>query len=429
MRILLVQPFVGYKRPNLLMMLSQDPNLTLQQLAGVCPEEYEIDAVDENHGDKIDFNKEYDIIGISCRTATSLRAYEVADKFRRKGIAVVLGGYHPTALPEEAKKHADSVVIGEAEISFPKALHDLKHEKLKPYYQSPLVDPKLIPPARRDVINYYLSTAAIEATRGCPINCDFCFVRKIKGTKYRKRPIENVIDEIKSIKQKHLMFFDSSLTLDPGYTKTLFKNMTEMNKHVSCYGNVNVLAKDEKLLKLASEAGCVNWLIGFESISQNTINNIGKTTNKVKNYMEAVKKINDYNMNVTGSFIFGFDDHVKDTFKDTLEMINELGIDVGAFNILTPFPGTPLFDRIKSENRILTYDWARYSCWDTVFKPKLMTQEELNSESNWILKEFYSVIPTIKRIAKSSRLGLYPFLNSFFRNFLLFARKFDPDRY
>lgn len=432
MNILLVHPFVGYKQPDLFMKLSArlpaTPNFTLQQLAGVCPKEHEIEAIDENRGDKIKFDKEYDIVGISCRTATSPRGYEVADEFRRRGVPVIIGGYHATALPEEAKQHADSVVVGEAEISLPRALNDLKNGKLKPYYKSSPVDPKLIPPARRDIIDYYLPTAGIEATRGCPINCDFCFDHKVNGTKHRKRPIENVIEEIKSIKQKYLMFFDSSLIYDPKYAKTLFKNMIELNKRFSCYGNVNVLAKDEEIVKLASEAGCINWLIGFESISQKIINNIGKTTNKVKDYMIAVKKIKDHNMNVTGSFIFGFDDHVLDTFKETLNMINELGIDVGGFNILTPFPGTALFDRIKKENRITTFDWARYSCWDTVFQPKHMTQDELYYGSNWVFKEFYSAIPTIKRIVKSSRLGFNPFVYSLVRNSLLFARKSDPGR-
>lgn len=432
MKILLVQPFAGYKSPNIVMKLSaclpSFPNLTIQQLAGICPEEYKVDAIDENRGTKINFNKEYDVVAISCRTATTPRTYEIADEFRKREIPVILGGYHPTALPEEAKRHANSVIIGEAEISLPRALRDLKINNLKPYYQSGPVDPKLIPPARREVIDYFLSTAAIEATRGCPISCDFCFVHKVKGRKYRKRPIENVINEIKSIKQKNLIFFDSSLTIDPKYTKILFKNMIGLNKHFSCYGNVNVLFKDEKFLKMASEAGCTSWCIGFESISQNVIHNMGKTTNKVKDYIKAVKKIRDYNMNVTGSFIFGFDDDVLSTFKDTMKMIEKLDIDIGCFNILTPFPGTPLFERFEKENRITTYDWAYYTCAETVFMPKHMTQQELYNETIKTLKKFYSVIPTANRIAKGARLGFHPFVNSLFTNVLYFGRMFEPGR-
>ena len=432
MKILLIQPYAGYRLPNMVMKLSARlpafPNLTLQQLAGICGKEHEVYAVDENRGDKIDFDNDYDLVAITCRTATTPRAYALADQCRKQKIPVVLGGYHPSGLPEEAKQHADSVVIGEAEISLAKILHDVQKKKLKPFYQSGPVDPKLIPPPRRDVIDYFLSTAAVEATRGCPINCDFCFVHKVKGRIYRKRPIEHVIDEISSIRQRNLVFFDSSLTIDPTYTKTLFKNMIGLNKHFACYGNVNVLVKDDEFLKLASEAGCLNWCIGFESISQDILKSIGKSTNKVKDYKKAVRKIKDYNMNITGSFIFGFDDHVPATFKETMDMINQLAIDIACFNILTPFPGTPLFDRIKKENRITSYDWTRYSCAQTVFEPKHMTQGELYDGTIWVLNRFYGLIPTIKRILRITRYGLYPFINALQGNCLYFARKFDPGR-
>jgi len=404
------------------------PNLTLQQLAAVCPPEYDVEATDENRGDKIKFDEDYDVVAISCRTAVTPRAYQIADEFRKRGVPVILGGYHPSGLPEEAKHHADAVVIGEAELSFPQALSDMQKGTPQPYYQSYPIDPKLIPPARRDIIDYFLPIAAVEATRGCPVNCDFCFVQKVKGTKHRKRPIEHVIDEIASLKQRSLVFFDSSLTIDPRYTKTLFKNMIGLNKHFSCYGNVNVLARDNEFLKLASEAGCVNWCIGFESISQTILNSIGKSTNKVKDYIKAVEKIRDHNMNITGSFIFGFDDHIKETFKETRSMIEKLDIDVGCFNILTPFPGTALFERIKKEERITTFDWARYSCADTVFTPKHMTQEELYGETLAVVYDFYALIPTIKRIIKSMPLGFHPFLNSVLGNVLYYARTFDPGR-
>ena len=432
MRVLLIQPYAGYERPNIVMKLSARlpafPNLTLQQLAGIIPDHFEVEAIDENRGDKINFDKEYDLVAITCRTAATPRAYNISEEFRKRRIPVILGGYHPSGLPDEAKQHADSVVIGEAEISFAKALEDVEKNKLKPFYQSDLVDPKLIPPPRRDVLDYYLSVAGVEATRGCPVNCDFCFVHKVKGRIYRKRPIDNVIDEIKELKQKNIIFFDSSLTIDPKYSKTLFKNMIGLNKRFTGYGNVNVLSKDEEYLKLASEAGCTGWCIGFESLSQDTINTIGKSTNKVKDYKNAVKKIKDYNMNITGSFIFGFDDNVKDTFKETMEMIKQLKIDMACFNVLTPFPGTPIFERIKKEKRITSFDWTRYTCAQTVFKPKHMTEQELYDGTIWVLKEFYKNIPTMKRILNNIKYGYHPFTHSLLSNMLWYARKFDPGR-
>ena len=432
MKILLVQPYAGYKLPNIIMKLSARlpafPNLTLQQLAGILPENFEIDAIDENRGDKINFDEQYDLVSITCRTATVPRAYAIGDEFRKRNILVVIGGYHPSALPKEAKKHADSVVIGEAENNLKRIIDDIKKNKIKPSYSLDLVDPEKIPPARRDIIDYYLPIAAIEATRGCPVNCDFCFVCNVKGTIHRKRPVENVINEIKSIKQKNIFFFDASLTTNPRYTKNLFKNMIGLNKKFTSYGNVNVLAKDDEFLKLASEAGCISWCIGFEAISQDVIRSIGKTTNKIRYYKDAVNKIKDYDMNITGSFIFGFDGQKKDTFEDTKNMIDNLEIDVGCFNILTPFPGTKIFNRIKKENRITSYEWTKYNCAQTLFKPKNMTEQQLYDGTLWIYKEYYKIIPILKRITRNIKHGYYPLLNSVLGNLLFYGRKFDPGR-
>ncbi|MCU0850643.1 MAG: radical SAM protein [Candidatus Thermoplasmatota archaeon] len=431
MKILLVQPYAGAP-PDFLTKLSTRlpvyPNLTLQQLAGICSTRDDIKVVDENRGNTIRFDHHYDVVCISCRTATASRTYEIADEFRKQKIPVILGGYHATALPEEAKHHADSVILGEAEISLPLALNDLQKQELKPFYSSQPVDPKLIPPARRDVIDYFLPIAAIEATRGCPIRCDFCFVEKVKGSSYRKRPIENVIEELKSIRQKRLLFYDSSLTIDPAYTKSLFKNMTGLNKHFSCYGNINVLGKDDELLNAASDAGCIGWCIGFESISQNIIDSIGKTTNKVEEYISAVKKIKDYNMNVTGSFIFGFDDHISQSFSDTLNMIKKLEISLACVNILTPFPGSLLFEKIKKEGRILTFDWSRYSMTEPIFQPLNMTGQELYKGTIWVLDEYYTFIPTLKRILDSARYGFHPCMDTLLGNVLYLARKYDTER-
>ncbi len=432
MEILLIQPYAGNMPPDFLTKLSARlpvyPNLTLQQLAGICSLNDTIIAVDENRGDKIRFDHHYDVVCISCRTATAPRAYEIADEFRKRQIPVLIGGYHATALPEEAKRHADSVIVGEAEISLPKALCDIQNRELRPVYSSEPVDPKCIPPARRDIIDYFLPIAAIEATRGCPIRCDFCFVEKIKGSLYRKRPIENVIEEIQSIRQKRVLFYDSSLTIDPGYTKSLFKRMVGLNKNFSCYGNINVLGKDDELLKAASEAGCISWCIGFESISQNIIDSIGKTTNKVDEYISTVKKIKDHNMTVTGSFIFGFDDHVAQSFTDTLEMIKKLGITIACVNVLTPFPGSRLYEKIKQEGRITTYDWTRYSMTEPVFQPKNMTGQELHEGTIWVLDEFYTMLPTIKRIVSSIKHGFHPYMDSLLGNALYLARKYTIER-
>ena len=207
MKILLIEPHLGVKR-NLLYRLVFYRSLALEQIAAITPHTHSVEIVEEKFRN-IHFEEDYDLVGISCLTCNVLRGYEIADEFRRRGVTVVLGGYHPTALPQEAKIHADSVVIGEAELTWPKLLIDFENKKLKPFYiPDKFVDPKLIPPAKRiQRGNPY--NVSIQATRGCPNQCKFCAMQKIEGTRYRPRPISNVIEEIKYIKCKKLFFVDS----------------------------------------------------------------------------------------------------------------------------------------------------------------------------------------------------------------------------
>jgi radical SAM superfamily enzyme YgiQ (UPF0313 family) len=338
------------------------------------------------------------------------RAYEIADSFRKRGKTVVIGGYHATALPEEAKQHADSVVIGEAEYTWPQLLKDFKNSVLKPFYTSDRpVDKNDIPPGNRDQTKGTYFSASIQATRGCPNRCEFCTVTNSKfGAVLRERPIENVIDEIKTIPQKYLQFYDPSLTSHPEYTKSLFKEMRGLNKKFFCNGNVNILAKDEELLKLASEAGCTLWYVGFESFSQDNINQIGKKTNKINEYHSVVKNIRDYGMETHGFFIFGFDNDSSKVFEATLNAINDLELDAIGISILTPYPGTPFFDRLEKEGRINSKDWSRYNENEVIFKPKLMSEDELLRGAQWVEKKFYSLHNFSKMIynKKDINLGL-----------------------
>ena len=220
---------------------------------------------------------------------------------------MVLGGYHASALPDEAKKHADSVVTGEAELNWPKLLRDFENREIKPFYrQNKPVDPKLIPSPYRGSIDDYCPCIDVQATRGCPIGCEFCSIKNVEGKYYRKRPIETVIEEIKSLKNTSFSFSDPTLTIDVEYTKSLFKEMIGLKKRFVCHGNVNILNEDEELIKLSKKAGCQAWFIGFESINQESLNSV-KKKNTVKIYEEAVKKIHKHNVAIKGLFIFGFD--------------------------------------------------------------------------------------------------------------------------
>jgi len=406
MKILLARPQINPDSHGEMLKL---PPLTLLQIAALTPPEYEVSIIDESF-EKIGFNEDYDLVALSFRTLNAPRAYEIADEFRKQGVTVVCGGWHPSALPEEAKQHADAVVIGEAEGAWPQLLTDFKKGKLKPFYKAKLVDPSLIPEPRRNIFRYTHVIETVQISRGCPYKCEFCSISNmINGNIYRARPIENVIREIKNIKNKFLVFVDPSLTINIKHTKNLFKNMRNLNKKFACFGNTN-LADDEKFLKLASEAGCLGWSIGFESISQKSIEDIGKKTNKVRDYKRIIRKVHDHNMAVLGSFVFGFDSDTINTFDATLDTIYDLELDTVGINILTPFPGTPLYTRLEKEGRILTRDWSKYGMRDVVFKPKNMTPEELLDGVKKIAGEFYSHKSLFKVALNSIKLGFYPSL-------------------
>lgn len=380
-------------------------------LAALTPPSYQIDMIHDKL-QIIDYNQSCDLVCITAYTMNAPRAYQIADEFRKKGVKVVLGGWHPSALPYEAKQHADSIVIGEAEEIWPQLLKDFENGRLKSFYnQVRIVDPMKIPAARKIFNKRDYLSASIQATRGCPNRCFFCAMTNRKyGRIYRTRPVNDVIEEIKNISPKFFQFNDNSLTIDPNYSKELFISLKNLNKKFFCNGNLNILNRDEKFLKLASEAGCCAWAIGLESVSQESINYLGKKTNKVKDYASTIKKIHDHGMMVFADFIFGFDTDNKDIFDKTKDMVSDMNLDLVTFNVLTPLPSTPLFNKLKKERRILTEDWSKYDFRTVVFKPKNMSPEELQNNTSEIQKIFSSNFYIMKNIARSIKLGFYPFV-------------------
>ncbi|UCD14385.1 MAG: B12-binding domain-containing radical SAM protein, partial [Thermoplasmatales archaeon] len=257
----------------------------------------------------------------------------------------------------------------------------------------------------------------IEATRGCPYRCDFCQESNVLyGSIFRTRPKEDVIKEIKSLSQRFLFFCDASMTIDVSYTKALFKSMKDLNKKFICEGNADVLAKDEELLKLSYEAGCIEWTVGFESLNQQTLNGVHKKTNKIEDYALVVEKIHKYKMAVLGNFIFGFDQDNPDVFEIAQEDIIKLGLDSARFAILTPYPGTPLFKKLEAEGRILTRDWSKYNRKNVVFEPKNMSKEDLQNGFIKVSSNINSIPNLICRDFRSLKLGFHPFLATVGRN-------------
>ena len=378
------------------------PIITLPYIAAITPKEHTVDIVNENYDD-IDFNADADLIGITCYTMTSIRVYEIADEFRKRGKTVILGGYHPTALPDEALKHADSVIKGLAEVNWKKAINDFEKGKLKKVYERDHdFDISKVPPLRRDLIKHNPFLGAIQTTKGCANKCEFCAINSFCGRMVKQRPIDQVVKEIKDMPNKLFIIHDPHLTLHKKYAMELFKEIINqgINKKWCANGTANILGKvDEEFLNLARKSGCVEWFVGFESVSQKALNNIGKTHNKVSDFKNMINRIHDHGMTIQGGIIFGFDEDTKDIFDTTIDTINDWDLDVLEVNILTPYPGTPLFDRLEKDGRILTKDWSRYNQVEVVFQPKNMTPEELLEGARIVAKEFYSPLNVIKKVA------------------------------
>lgn len=379
------------------------PAITLPHLAAITPKEHTVEITNENYDD-INFDKDVDLVGITCLTMTSKRVYEIADEFRKRGKKVVLGGYHPSALPNEAKQHADAVVIGEAENVWFQLLKDVESSNLKPFYKSDEeVDMAAIPPIRRDLIKHLPLAGGVQSTRGCPHRCEFCAITSFYNHGMKQRPVKNVVDEIREMSNKFFILHDPSLTANPKYARELFKELIRQKVHkgwMAC-GNANVLAQiDEEFLDLARKSGFIEWFVGFESVNQEALNSISKSCNKVEDFKKMIKRVHDHGMTVQGGIIFGFDQDASDVFDTTAETIDDWDLDILETYILTPLPGTPLFDRLDREGRLLTKDWTKYNLVNVVFQPKNMSPDELFEGTRGFVKEFYTYPKTLGRSAR-----------------------------
>jgi len=410
---------------TVLTMFSILPSLYPRRLAAITPTHHTVTVINERYH-QIPSHEIFDIVLIHFNTASAYRAYHIADTFRQKNIPVVFCGLHASALPNEASQHADSILLGRGEGNWLQLLNDMEQTRLKKLYQpEPYGDLSCSIPPTHVTLPGFQITGAIEATRGCPYRCNFCpEANTPDGHLFYARPVEEIIEEIRSVPQKTLMFYDLSLTINKEFTKELFLKMRTLKKRFFCNGNVDALANDEELVRLSHEAGCIGWLVGFESFSQQTLASVGKKTNKVSDYGKAIDLIHKYKMAVIGDFMFGFDSDTLDVFETTVQMIKDLHIDVADFSILTPFPGTPIFQDLKKEKRILTEDWERYTMHSVVFQPKNMQPRDLINGVTALYNEFYSPKYTVQRICHAATLGIRPFFLILARNTIgLFSRK------
>jgi radical SAM superfamily enzyme YgiQ (UPF0313 family) len=377
------------------------PTLALTTLAALTPPDWEVTISDENV-EEIDFQDPADLIAISAMTPLAPRAYELADKFRRAGAKVVLGGYHSTYLPEEALQHVDAVGIGEAEGFWSDLLADFQNGRLKQEYKSesrpsrwgwPLPRRELI----RDKPYFFINT--LQTTRGCPFNCEFCAVTTFYGHTYRSRPLEEVEEEIRTLEGglNYLLFVDDNIVGNRDYAKDLFRRLIPYRKRWVSHATLN-LARDEELLALCAQSGCRGLFIGFESLSEANLKEIGKSVNKVGEYEEAVKRLHDAGIGIEGSFVVGYDEDEASVFPRLVDFARKTRLDGAHLFIRTPFPGTRLQAKLEGQGRIFERDWSKYDLSHVVFAPKKMSPEVLQEGFYAAYREIYSYPSMMARL-------------------------------
>lgn len=379
--------------------------LSLSTVAALTPPGWQVEILD-SRVTPVDYDAPADLVGITAFTAEIPSAYKIADGFRKKGTPVVMGGFHVSALPDEALEHADSVVVGEAEPVWKTVLSDVEQNRLQPVYKAdgPADMDSMAIPCRHllDRSRYSTGFYTIQATRGCPYNCEYCAVSAFFGRTYRTRPVAEVIQEIKGFDTKNFFFVDDNITGKVKYAKELFRALTPLK--LTWGGQTAItIAKDEELLSLYAKSGGRYAFIGFESLSEKNLARMNKSWNSPETYVKAIGQIHKKGINILGSFIFGLDDDDPGVFQRTVEFVRESRIDAAQFHILTPFPGTRLYDKMVADGRITSSDWGRYHTSDVVFSPASMSAEELQNGYWWAFRRTYSIYDTLKRCLRSPR--------------------------
>nr|WP_281412557.1 radical SAM protein [Geomobilimonas luticola] len=384
----------------------QLPPLSLKQVAAATPPPWEVVLVDEVHED-IPFDSRFDLVGITAMTHQALRAYEIADRFRARGVPVVLGGIHPTVLPDEAALHADAVVVGEAEPVWEELLDDLLAGRLAPLYRAPIPegDRLSIPWGRRDILagKTYLTTQTLQASRGCPYDCPFCITTNYFGRSFRYRDPEDVLAELRSYEGKLTVFLDDNILGDPLRARPILEGMAGMNIRWGGQGNLR-FAEDPEMVKLVARSGCIGIFVGIESVTGAHANH--PKTGSRYTPVELVKRVRDAGIVLEASMVFGFDDHDEGVFEQTVRFLEECAPSLPTFHILTPYPGTALFSQFDREGRLLHKEWNRYDHGTVVFRPKRMTPERLYrgwQEARW---EAYRLPAIARRVMQGKGKGV-----------------------
>ncbi len=411
-RLLLINPSSTYKGLGNVRETSWPP-LNLPYLAALTPPHYKIEVLDENI-EAFEY-QEADLVGITAFTSTVVRAYQIAETYRNKGIPVVMGGIHVSMEPDEALQFCDAVVIGEAEAVWPTVIEDFEAGRLKKRYEGSWLDLETLPMPQRSILKTsHYKWGSIQTSRGCPMDCSFCSVTAFNGRRFRRRPLEPVMRELTQIPQKKIMITDDNIIgygkQDIEWARSLFSSIIENNIKKIFFAQTTLqFGEDQELIRLAAKAGLKMVFIGMESVNPKTLESYKKNINlrhlKLNRYIELITNIRKAGIAVLGAFIMGSDNDDLSVFHSTLEFIKTAKIDVVQITKPTPLPGTQLWHSFNQEGRITNQQfplaWQDYRLTKLVFKPKLMTQEEVYKGVTYLRNCYYSIGETIPRIVST----------------------------
>jgi len=369
-------------------------------LASLTPSRYKVVIEDENIG-PVQFDDSADIVAITATTSLADRAYEIADGFRAKGVTVIMGGIHASIFPDEALEHADSVVIGEAELQWKNVLNDYQNHALqKKYITKDLPQLNEQPLPRYDLIdNKRYNFHSVQTIRGCPNECGYCSVPRFCGRQYRSKSVDRVIQEmqlVRAIQNKTLYICDDNFTVDVTRVKKLLRRMIPLKLNYAIQTRLEI-ANDVELLELLHDSGCINIVIGLESVNQENLK-IMKKSYDVEWYCEAIQKIQEHGLLVSGSFMFGQDADDVTIFKKTADFINMSRMGHSIINIVTPLPGTAFYESIEREGRLVHKNWALYDLKNVCFQPKNMSQEALANGFRWAYQNVFELNRVYTRV-------------------------------
>lgn len=367
------------------------PPIGLATLAGYLDPDDEITLVDE-HVEKLKLDDSPDLVVIQVYITNAYRAYRIADNYRDMGVFVALGGLHVTSLPDEAAEHADAIFLGPGEDTFPRFLEDFRNKRTLKQYDSTFRSLIDAPFVRYDLIkrHLYLVPNSLVVSRGCPHRCDFCYKDSFfKGGKsFYTMQVDKALEQIEKFPGRHLYFLDDHLFADKKFASALFEGMRGMNRVFQGAGTVKSIIEGN-LVEKAAEAGLRSLFVGFETISTENLRSNSKFHNIGIKYSQAIQRLHDHGIMINASFVFGMDSDDNNVFKHTVDWAVRNAVTTSTFHILTPYPGTRLFENLQANGRITSYNWDLYDTRHTVFQPAKMSSTDLEEGYWWAYKEFY----------------------------------------